>query len=550
MSDRFSRRIFRAIAEGRNLSSQEADHLAGCETCRAAANRAAAFNDELTASLRDQRLEPMPADPLAEPAAPRRRQWTAPALSAALVLLVAGGAFAGSRLLVRPTVLATPSPSVMPSRSTPNPSALPIIAAVKPGDLAQVRGPANVVAAPGGTVFGQVEQDQSVLVVDKAEQADTTWWRIEFEYCCRADAPNREWVFGWVAADLATASSQQRSHDDPNDRSGPTLEGESWACPAAPEGLDAIPLPVRWRCYPANDSVTIRGLLSDYPSDPSRALYPGDPADLTGPPTAGLIQAGTGLGEVLPLHISADPVLVAWFNDQRVKDGDEVSVTGHFGPGAVACAKSPRIAGFPPMSAADADLWCQQQFTVTRIEAVGGDPIVPAPNATPAWTAPPGAQARTGDGWRLLASADRFQVAITVESSSVAVATTPQEYPALWLSVAHGTAPAVDFDRQFVVRFVPAVSGSCPWIAFRGIGVNSPEHRLYGRFETLPPQVFIDNVPSTFGCTTDATPHAFLVAIDRSLAPAPSFTLRLRDTPACDGCGITTDETTVDLGRP
>jgi hypothetical protein len=116
------------------------------------------------------------------------------------------------------------------------------------------------------------------------------------------------------------------------------------------------------------------------------------------------------------------------------------------------------------------------------------------------------------------------------------------------LSVAHGTAPSVEFDRQFVVRFVPAVSGSCPWIAFRGLGVDTAEHRLYGRFRELAPQLFIGNVPSNSGCTTDATPHAFLVAIDRSLAPASPFTLRLRDAPACDGCGITADETTVDLG--
>jgi hypothetical protein len=464
-------------------------------------------------------------------------------MAAAFVLLVAAGVFAGSRLIAGPIVRATPSPTAL-SSVPPSASAAPV--PVKPGDLARVRGPARVVAAPGGTAFGQVEQDQTVLVVDSAKTPDATWWRIEFEYCCRADAPNHEWVFGWVAADLETASSQDRSHDDPNDRSGPTLEGESWECPATPDGLFGVPEPVRWSCSFEEDPISISGHLVGLMNDPALVLYPGEPANLAGPATAGLSSLVAGVRH-LPLHITDDPLLVAWFNDQRVKDGDEVSVIGHFGPGAVACEKSPRIAGFPPMSAEDADLWCKQQFTVTRIQAAGGDPTIPAPNATPAWTAPPGAQAQSGDGWRLLASSDRFQVAINVESNSVAVATTPREYTTLWLSVAHGTAPAVDFDREFVARFVPAVSSTCPWVAFRGIGVNSSEHRLYGRFDELPPQLFMDNVPSTFGCTTDATPHAFLVAIDRSLAPAAQFTLRLRDAPACDGCGITSDETMVDL---
>jgi hypothetical protein len=62
---------------------------------------------------------------------------------------------------------------------------------------------------------------------------------------------------------------------------------------------------------------------------------------------------------------------------------------------------------------------------------------------------------------------------------------------------------------------------------------------MYGEFEQLSAELFLDEVPDNSGCTTDATPHAFLVAVRRDLAPAADFRLRLRDERLCEECGIT-----------
>jgi hypothetical protein len=113
--------------------------------------------------------------------------------------------------------------------------------------------------------------------------------------------------------------------------------------------------------------------------------------------------------------------------------------------------------------------------------------------------------------------------------------------------VARGKAPPIDWSREFVVRFVPPVSGTCPWIAFIGMGADEAHDVLYGEFEGLSAELFLGEVPDNFGCTTDAAPHAFLVAAQRSLAPASEFRLRLRDERLCEECGITSDETVVRL---
>lgn len=109
--------------------------------------------------------------------------------------------------------------------------------------------------------------------------------------------------------------------------------------------------------------------------------------------------------------------------------------------------------------------------------------------------------------------------------------------------------PLVDVATEFVVQLVPPVSGTCPWIAFTGIGVYPDQHLMYGEYEYLDASLFIGDVPDDFGCTSDATPHAFLVAVDRSLAPASEFRLRLQEERLCEECGITWDEVVVRFGE-
>ena len=46
---------------------------------------------------------------------------------------------------------------------------------------------------------------------------------------------------------------------------------------------------------------------------------------------------------------------------------------------------------------------------------------------------------------------------------------------------------------------------------------------------------------------SDATPHAFLVAVEDRLGPGRHFRLRLQEDRLCEDCGITWDETVVHL---
>jgi hypothetical protein len=352
-----------------------------------------------------------------------------------------------------------------------------------------------------------------------------------------------------VASDLERAGLPEPGFgiDAPQVLAGPTLEEVDWSCPTDPEQLYRLAEPVRHECYD-REPITMRGQLNG--GQRGQPLYPGDPAWLTGLPFAALVPSSMETGyRLLPLHFTpGDPLLLVWLNDERVKRYEEVDVTGSFGSGALGCTKTPRLAGFPPMSAEEQQLWCDQQFTVTEIHGDGPDPVIDAPLADALWTPPPGVQPEAGDGWRLLSSAEDTQLAITVAPGTVDVATDPEAYQRLWLSMARGDAPSVDFDREFVVQFVASVSGSCPWIAFTGIGVDSDQGVLFGRLQNLSAELFIADVPDNFGCTTDAAPHAFLVAVQRSVAPATDFRVRLEEERQCDDCGIT-DAMVVRLGE-
>ena len=410
-------------------------------------------------------------------------------------------------------------------------------------------GAAAILDAPGGTQWALLEPDHYVLVIDVLHDGETEWYRVEFEFCCQSGAPN-EWVFGWVAADLEVAglTSPGFGIPAPEALTGPTLQAVDWSCPDVPEDLYRIPEPVRHQCYGISESITMRGVLSA--GQPGEALYPGDPGQLTALPDDSFVPRDMESGyRVFPLHIFPDPLMLAWLNDERVKRGDEVEITGSFGPGAVVCTKAPRLEGLPPMSADEQQLWCEQQFTVAEIHADGPDPTVEAPIADPLWTPPPGVQPASGDGWRLLASSTRNQLAVTISSETVDVALNAEEFRRLWLSQASGEPPTVDFANEFVVQFVPPVSGTCPWIAFTGISTSRDEALLYGEFESLSADLFLDEVAHGFGCTSDATPHAFLVAVRRDLAPAPEFRLRLQDERLCEDCGISWDEMVVRLGE-
>jgi len=161
--------------------------------------------------------------------------------------------------------------------------------------------------------------------------------------------------------------------------------------------------------------------------------------------------------------------------------------------------------------------------------------VAAADQAGTAWLA---AVPGEGDGWRLLGEST------SGEPYSVDVATGSDEFPALWADAGISEdLPSVDFETEVVVRYTHAVSGTCPDINLEGIGVDSAEDIVYS-VVTLPSSPLFEGR----SCTTDARPHAFVVAVDRDLLPDGEVHFRLeRGFIACADCGRESEEVTVVL---
>ncbi len=122
-------------------------------------------------------------------------------------------------------------------------------------------------------------------------------------------------------------------------------------------------------------------------------------------------------------------------------------------------------------------------------------------------------QPLAGEGWRLLAELPRGGI------YSVAAFTEAESFRREWQRLEAGELPAVDFEEEIIVRFSPAISGSCRQVHFAGLVVTSD--RVHGDI-TFP-------TPQGMACTSDANPYAFMVAVERSLLPEGQFTLQLSD---------------------
>lgn len=132
-----------------------------------------------------------------------------------------------------------------------------------------------------------------------------------------------------------------------------------------------------------------------------------------------------------------------------------------------------------------------------------------------------------GDGWRLLAELPRGGI------YSVAAFTDHESFRREWRRLEAGAVPSVDFQEEIVIRFSPAMSGSCRQVHFAGIVVTG--ERVHGDI-TFP-------VPPDMPCTADANEYAFVVAVERSVLPASRFTLQLFEEPV----GDVAERVTVDL---
>ncbi|MEM9468355.1 MAG: hypothetical protein AAGA90_23505 [Actinomycetota bacterium] len=139
------------------------------------------------------------------------------------------------------------------------------------------------------------------------------------------------------------------------------------------------------------------------------------------------------------------------------------------------------------------------------------EPFATAPicvrGIAPEDTIPPGPQLDTGDGWRLLGRAD---VGFAYRTG---VATNQEQYDALWAYVGMpGPAPTVDLHDHIVVWFGDVYGSSCPDARLDAVIIDAD--RLFAT---------IVDPTNPVGCTDDANPRAWFVAVERAVLPAPPF---------------------------
>lgn len=369
MSDRFARRIYLALAEGRDLSADEASHLAACGTCQAAADRARDFEHAMDRELTGLRA-PMPADPFAVSESSRRSGAFVPGLIIALTVLVAS--LVGVGLLAAPDPDPSPEPSVEPTASaptptpTPSPSPTPDLTpspppsaspeptadeAVQPGDYTVVKqGEFPLYDAPNGTSFTAALPGSDLYVIAVSDG----WAEVQ----AQQQEHSFGYVFGWVPVDML----------DPRT---PTQ------CLAVEPGMHVwfgnIAHPQRdLECYGSSGQLVARGYAIDRSEDPP-GPYRGDPSWLAGRPTLELAAAiGPAVTTIVSfVYLPPDLEGTIPTSDRDGFEGTLLEVTGHFAdPRSSGCTLTPVADGYPPVSAANAELFCQQRFVVDAVEIV------------------------------------------------------------------------------------------------------------------------------------------------------------------------------------
>ena len=381
MSDRYATRIRAAITEGRELTAAEAEHLAGCNTCRDTANGAHAFANELDAALARRRTEPLPADPLVVAPPLRRRSWTTAVGAMAVVLLAIGSAAIGSQLV------ATPGP---PSSTHPSPSAEPSLV---PGAFAEAtHDDVQILRELGSEIaISSIYTGEQAYVVAVSLTADgSAWLRVQTGAS----------TFGWIEL-------------DPKE---PQLRVLEPACPEGPSDrvfevaeLMALPPWQRLQCFAGHplrvEPVTSRTLTNDIP-------YGGTPEWLADEPSLNLHGRGGFMSNDGPLLAHIDPA-----DGVRMEEGAWYSVelqVDH--PASSDCRRDlilaelgidPSVAlDLAPVVPEDATLWCQQQFVVTAARPIAAPPPGAQPQARPAggsWRAVPEApilpRSENGAAW-------------------------------------------------------------------------------------------------------------------------------------------------------
>jgi hypothetical protein len=148
-------------------------------------------------------------------------------------------------------------------------------------------------------------------------------------------------------------------------------------------------------------------------------------------------------------------------------------------------------------------------------DAFAGEPIC-VEGADPADVPKPGPQGPAGDGWRLLADrleGDVYRTGIAWDDASLAE---------LWRDIPlEVELPTVDFASEVVIWFGAVYGSSCPDLRLDAVTFDDPRKLIYAD---------IVNLDALNACTSDARPHAYVVAVDRSRLPGPPFGIQLGES--------------------
>lgn len=141
-----------------------------------------------------------------------------------------------------------------------------------------------------------------------------------------------------------------------------------------------------------------------------------------------------------------------------------------------------------------------------------------------------GPQRLAGDGWRLLANEQSgvpYRTGIAWDRPSL---------ENLWAnSGVTAEIPEVDFGREVVIWFGAVYGSSCPELRLDDVVIDGARRIIHGEIVVLD---------AAGGCTADANPRAFIVAVGRDRLPAAPFFIQLSadDPPG----GVPEERTVVD----
>ena len=144
--------------------------------------------------------------------------------------------------------------------------------------------------------------------------------------------------------------------------------------------------------------------------------------------------------------------------------------------------------------------------------AFAGQPVC-LEGMDPADVPAPGPQQPAGDGWRLLATEPTgipYRTGIAWDAASL---------EDLWAaSSVTAPVPLVDFETEVVIWFGAVYGSSCPDLRLDGVVFDGSRRIVHA-------EIVLADQP--MGCTADANPRAYLVAVRRSMLPAPTFAIQL-----------------------